>query len=98
MIVQAGEILKKVFYQEDLYRTGGDEFIVITQNINQETFERKVERLRSDAEKNSEVSFAIGQFWSDGSDELTAAFRWADERMYADKNAFYDRHPELRRK
>lgn len=98
LLVQASEILKKVYYQDDLYRTGGDEFIVITENINQETFERKLERLRSDAEKNSKVSFAIGEFWSDGSDDLTAAFRCADERMYADKNAYYDRHSELRRR
>ena len=98
LLVQAGEILKKVFYQDDLYRTGGDEFIVITENISRETFERKVERLRSDAEKNSDVRFALGEFWSDGSDDLTDAFRCADERMYADKEAFYSRHPELRRK
>jgi diguanylate cyclase (GGDEF)-like protein len=98
LLVQASEILKKVYYQDDLYRTGGDEFIVIMENINQDTFERKLEKLRSDAEKNSKVSFAIGEFWSDGSDDLTAAFRCADERMYADKNAYYDRHSELRRR
>ena len=98
LLIQASEILKKVFYQDDLYRTGGDEFIVITEGISREIFERKVERLRSDAEKNSEVSFAVGEFWSEGSDDLTAAFRCADERMYADKEAFYDCHPELRRK
>lgn len=97
LLVQAGEILQKVFYQEDLYRTGGDEFVVITTGIDRETFESKVQRLRRDVRKNSEVSFAIGHFWNDGSDDMTTAFRCADEMMYEDKKAYYEAHPELKR-
>jgi len=98
LLIQAGEILKKVFYQDDLFRTGGDEFIVISGDISRDTFERKLQRLRCDIEKNSGVSFAIGECWSDGSTDVISAFRLADEKMYADKKAFYDRNPELRRK
>jgi diguanylate cyclase (GGDEF)-like protein len=97
LLIQAGEILRKVFYDEDLFRTGGDEFVVITSDISRETFEHKVERLRRDVLKNSEVSFAVGTFWTDGSVDVTTAFRNADERMYADKQLFYEIHPELRR-
>ena len=97
LLIQAGEILRKVFYDDDLFRTGGDEFVVITSDISRETFERKVERLRRDVLKNSQVSFAIGTFWTDGSVDVTTAFRNADERMYADKQLFYEIHPELRR-
>ena len=97
LLVQAGEILRKVFYDEDLFRTGGDEFVIITDDISRETFENKVERLRKDVHKNSEVSFAIGAFWTDGSVDVTTAFRNADEMMYADKEMFYKTHPELRR-
>lgn len=97
LLIQAGEILKKVFYQEDLFRTGGDEFIVITNEIKREKFEQKVNRLHRDVEKNSEVSFAIGAYWSDGTTDLTTAFRYADEIMYADKKAYYEKHPEFRR-
>ncbi len=98
LLVQAGEVLKKVYYEEDLFRTGGDEFIIITSGINRETFERKLQRLRSDMLKNELVCFAIGECWSEGGTDLTAAFRTADERMYADKQAFYQQHPELKRK
>ena len=98
MLIQASELLCKVFYREDLYRTGGDEFVVLISPIDRETFERKVQRLRAAMEKNSEVSFAIGDFWSDGSVDLQSAFRCADERMYADKADCYRRHPEWARR
>jgi len=95
LLIQAGELLRKVFYEEDIFRTGGDEFIVVIGSIDRETFERKNRRLRADAEKNG-VYFAIGSFWSDGSTDFTTAFRQADEMMYADKRAFYENHPALK--
>lgn len=97
LLVQAGELLRKVFYREDIFRTGGDEFVIIIRGIDQETFYRKIKRLRNDVEKNARISFAIGEFWSEGDQSIKDVFRYADERMYADKKAFYERHPELRR-
>ena len=98
LLIQAGELLGKVFYQDDLFRTGGDEFVIITSRIDQETFYKKVKRLRDDAEKNARVSFAIGEYWSEGGEDIKDVFRYADERMYADKMAFYERNPGLKRK
>ncbi len=97
LLVSATEMLKKFFYAEDLYRTGGDEFIVIATGITREAFERKVERLRRATEKEGAVSFAVGAYWSDGTDDISTAFRRADEIMYADKDAYYEAHPGQRR-
>jgi diguanylate cyclase (GGDEF)-like protein len=96
-LVEAAEALKKVFYDEDLFRTGGDEFIIISSDVNRKKFEEKVERLRRSVEKNSDLSFAMGSYWSEGQEDVTASFRRADEKMYADKEAFYEHHPQLRR-
>lgn len=90
LLVQAGELLRKVFYYDDIYRTGGDEFVVIMVGVERDTFERKIGRIRRDAVKNSRVSFAIGGQWSDGSDDIGDIFREADEKMYLDKKAYYD--------
>lgn len=98
LLIEASEILKKVFHEDDLFRTGGDEFIVICPDIEQDVFNRKVERLRSDVAKNARVSFAIGAFWSNGSTDVHTALINADEEMYADKRAFYAAHPELQRR
>lgn len=96
ILVRSGELLKKIFYQDDVFRTGGDEFLVIISNIDEETFDRKTKRLKRDSEKNG-ISFAIGSYWSDGSTDFKAAFRCADERMYADKRDYYERNPKLKR-
>ena len=98
LLVEAAEMLKKYFYQDDLYRTGGDEFIVIATDITQEAFNRKVDRLRQGMAKEKVISFAMGSCWSDGTTvDLTTAFRRADEAMYADKKEYYALHPEQRR-
>ena len=95
LLVQAAEVLSKVFYEEDIFRTGGDEFVIISADITEGVFNRKLERLRRDAEKNVDVSFAMGSFWSDGSVEPSEAFRIADDDMYRDKREYYLNHPEL---
>ena len=97
LLVAAAEALKKIFYFSDIYRTGGDEFIVLIPGITKESFDRKLERFRAAAEKNEEPSFAMGASWSDGSVDLATAFRLADDAMYENKKEYYRLHPELRR-
>ena len=98
LLIKATEALHKMFYEEDIFRTGGDEFIVLSDGITEESFNRKLTRLRLSMEKNDDVSFSMGGFWSDGSVDLNQAFRKADEAMYADKQAFYEKHPERRKR
>ena len=97
LLIMAAEALKKAFYFSDIFRTGGDEFIVILPGIDRETFYRKLERFRYIVGNNPDLSFAMGVCWSDGSVDITTAFRVADEAMYEDKKAYYRRNPHLRR-
>ena len=52
---------------------------------------------RCDMINSSDVHFAIGDYWSDGTVDIKSALCISDERMYSDKKAFYERYPELRR-
>jgi len=56
-----------------------------------------VEAIRKAAEKYEHVCFAIGQFYDDNRSNIRQALRIADERMYEDKQKYYDQHPELKR-
>lgn len=97
LLVEAAELLRKVFYEEDLFRTGGDEFIVLATSISEETFDRKIERLELLSNKDNTVSFAMGTCWSDGSKDVRVAFLEADEHMYDNKREYYRLHPNMRR-
>ncbi len=98
LLRQAGEVIRKVYYEDDVYRTGGDEFVVIMYDIDKEAFDRKFKKLREDMEKNADVSFAMGGCWSDGGTDLKEAFRTADERMYRDKDEYYETHQDKKRR
>lgn len=98
LLVTAAEALTKVFYHDDVFRTGGDEFIILIPGISRDRFDAKLTRFRLAMDKSPELSFAMGACWSDGSESLPAAFRRADDAMYADKRVYYRRHPERRRR
>ena len=97
LIVAAAEVLKKVFKDDKIYRAGGDEFSIISTQGTEADFEEKVRQVRELASDPEWLSFAIGYYHDDTSGQLRLAMRYADERMYIDKNKFYDEHPEKRR-
>ncbi len=96
LLIQVTELLGKVFYHEDVFRTGGDEFIILSVNIDREAFDRKLSNLHYGAEKHG-LRIAVGSCWCDGSLDPKETFRSADERMYSDKMAYYDKNPGLKR-
>ena len=90
----AAHILKDVYYDCDVYRIGGDEFLIFSTELSREEFERRIETLRVRAEESEEVRFAIGSYYADVKKDVRDAMRIADERMYEDKEKYYQQHPE----
>ena len=97
LLIQAAQILRSAFPEEDVFRTGGDEFVVISVGISQADFERRMDLFRSELSRHENISFAVGACWTSGADDTTTVMRLADERMYEDKKAYYARNPQLRR-
>lgn len=97
LLVRASDLLRELFGDENFYRTGGDEFVVIQTGIGHNEFDREVEQLHEEAEASGSVSFAVGASWSDGSAELHDASLEADNLMYADKEAYYASSSKERR-
>ena len=98
LLIKAGEFLKQFFRASDIYRMGGDEFVVIATGMERAMFEERANRMHNHMIGNTEVNFAIGVFWCDGTVDTNSAFRQADTKMYEDKRAYYEAHPELKRK
>ncbi len=98
LLKEAAMILKLTFDECEIYRAGGDEFVVVALDKPKKRLETLVEKLRKDSEDPENVSFALGFYYDDKGGDIRAAMREADALMYEDKKRFYDRFPESRRK
>lgn len=98
LLINAAEVLKKHFGNDEIYRSGGDEFVIIVQDCDKEIFKQRIEGLRAETGYDSNVSLAIGSDWSSEEEDLRKCMHIADEAMYADKNDFYKQHPEKARR
>lgn len=96
LLIRAAQLLRSAFAEEDVYRTGGDEFAVITGGVSRDDFDRRMERFYRELSQNETVSFAVGAYWSPGTEDMTTAMRRADERMYQDKHEYYQKNPDKR--
>ncbi|WP_295076473.1 GGDEF domain-containing protein [Ruminococcus sp.] len=98
LLKNAALILQDTFIGQDVYRAGGDEFTVFVSGMSDEEFEQKIARLRNYADNAEGVSFAVGYCCDEGRNDIRNTMSLADERMYADKEAYYQRFPERRHK
>ena len=98
LLKDAAEVLRTTFYDSDIYRAGGDEFMIIAVNVPEEELEKRVEKLRKDSEDPNNISFALGYYFDNGEGDIRKAMRTADERMYKDKERFYAMFPERKRR
>ena len=94
MLRAAASILQSVFQDGVVYRAGGDEFMILVNEINEEEVQDRVARVHFLSGKTENVRFSIGVCY--GKRDIRKAMRLADERMYAFKNGYYEAHPELK--
>ena len=94
MLQSAASILQGVFHDGEVYRAGGDEFMVLVPEIEEDELQKRIARIHLLSKKTEDVSFSIGVCY--GESNIRRAMRLADERMYAEKSAYYDAHPGLR--
>lgn len=96
LLKAAAAVLSDVFYDAEIYRAGGDEFLIIAPDVPEEELEARVEKLRHDAEDPEKVSFALGLYYDSGEGDILMAMHAADELMYKDKERYYQTFPERR--
>lgn len=88
LIVRASGCLKKVFRKTDIYRLGGDEFLVRCRGVEEEMFHSKVCDLRKALEE-SDVPMSLGCLWKKQVTDIDALIAEADDLMYQEKRAYY---------
>ena len=97
LIKDATTILQKVFDGYDLYRAGGDEFMIIVTDTSIADLNDFCAKVKSNSDAFPNVHFAIGYYFASESSEILSALKTADARMYEDKALYYAANPELKR-
>lgn len=92
VIQDFGSILKRHFNPEHIFRISGDEFIIITPNIDVNAFEEIVEHLLTDCIKNDIAS--IGYLWQTTILDLRQEVYKAEQLMFIQKQNYYTRNTE----
>lgn len=97
LLKNAAMVLQNVFIGDEIYRAGGDEFMVLLSFTTEEEIKEKCRNVKALSKSYKDVSFALGYSYQNDSSGITDALRLADERMYEDKEKYYKEHPELKR-
>ena len=97
MLKNGAAVLRQVFAGDEIYRAGGDEFMILTRGRDEEELNRKCGEIRQRSSAYPHVSFAVGCCVIQDPREIRNALKKADERMYQDKEAYYRSNPNLRR-
>lgn len=88
VIVQTADILRK-YFEGQVYRVSGDEFVTLCENVDQETFQEKVLRMKQEFETSRDCDASVGYVWQDGEFDARDEIVRADEMMYAQKQTYY---------
>lgn len=88
MITRAADILESLF-PSDVYRIGGDEFVILCADISHDEFYERADRLYSILSGEEECSLAIGLKWMENQDTVMKQISAADQLMYAEKQRYY---------
>lgn len=96
LLASIAQALQAVFGNDNCYRTGGDEFAVILEGIEEETVKERIERFRVDLkgrerkqrENGAQIDMkaAVGYAYGQKPSEIKNVCEKADESMYEDKH------------
>lgn len=80
-----------LFKPDELFRIGGDEFVIITYDLTETDFYEKFNLLRNIFCEKTKLPFSIatGSCWVKSPSDLNSLLQQADSAMYTDKKKFY---------
>ena len=96
LLKTAAKILQKAFGKYDIFRVGGDEFMIIAKGLDRQELTKKIKSIKTMANEIENLYFAVGTHVAKEGEDIRKVMRLADEKMYKDKKKFYEVHPELK--
>lgn len=89
MIQETANLIQQVF-DKDAYRIGGDEFIALRRDMQEEEFRDKVDELHEIFKQHKNLNVSIGSHWNEGDFDIHRDIAKADELMYIEKQNYYN--------
>jgi diguanylate cyclase (GGDEF)-like protein len=97
LILNACGCLRRVFGDYEMFRMGGDEFLVLCSGIEREELNKLSEKLKIEM-KGRNALMAVGLEWRPNSaGDIEKLLVLADEKMYEDKRQYYNGVRERRK-
>ena len=94
LIIEAARILRECAGEKSVFRTGGDEFIALTEDLEERDIRLLIRHIRDSADNNG-ISMAIGYAFVSGKvTNFDALLTRADFNMYKDKKHSFRRKTE----
>lgn len=78
-------IFQRCFRSRDIFRIGGDEFVIVCDHTPEAIFRRKVDDLLQTCDKDHPQAVALGSIWVEEANDIEALALEADKLMYAHK-------------
>ena len=88
-IIRLAQAIGKIFRKEEIFRTGGDEFMVLCAGIPEIRFQKRVESIKAYFEELGDLNVAVGSEWCRFGKAVKNAVSTADEIMYEAKRNYY---------
>ena len=88
-IISLAHFLQSFFRTREIYRTGGDEFVVLCIDYPQEHFTRHVEAMQKVLRHNKQLSVALGSVWDIAPQSIEELIHRADQEMYIAKKKYH---------
>ncbi|MCR5677447.1 MAG: EAL domain-containing protein [Agathobacter sp.] len=96
LIVHIAGILRSIFLTADIFRVGGDEFIILSRESTEREFYDKIRRVNS--RWTEEESAAVGFIWLMEARNLEQHMVAVDKQMYKEKRKYYEQKFNDRRR
>lgn len=97
MLKNTAMILQSTFIGDEIYRVGGDEFLVLLHETDETDMKQKIAEIKKKSELFENVSFSAGYCLLEKGQDIRKAVERADAMMYENKEDYYRKNPSMKR-
>lgn len=95
VIMQTAQLIKSSANKFPVFRVGGDEFVIIIENMRRYILEDIVTSIKENFNQNRDIDIAIGYYWKENVVKIDDIINKADKNMYKIKKTYYKKFKKL---